>query len=168
MGLSAHYYECYGRRGGKTHFGHTWRAGPEGGALKPYRDEWLNRELIADGRGDLVDRMLTVDPDGRAHHWKSPLEVAMKPERAEWQDEKKTVPQSACSACGQPLPFKVGDVVEGMRYGKTWTGVVSRINGGGYVDILGIGNQAAILSLPVKGLVRLHGYFRILEREAVR
>jgi len=68
-----------------------------------------------------------------------------------------------CHACGQKLPLKTGDVVEGEgASGVRHRGTVL-VTGSSWTDIVGFDRVRR--SVRTKGLVRLHGYFRITERE---
>ncbi len=94
----------------------------------------------------------------------------MRPERAAWQDEK-TVKPKTCGTCGQTLPLKIGDYVEGKRFyeqgtqDKLYQGQVTCLYDG-RVEIAQF-QTGAMVTLTRAGCVRLHGYFHILEREKV-
>lgn len=71
-----------------------------------------------------------------------------------------------CHACGQKLPLKVGDIVEGKHEGKVLTGmVVHAPTAGQWADVTTFSGQK--LLLHVKAITRLHGYYRITERETL-
>lgn len=76
-----------------------------------------------------------------------------------------------CHACGQKLPLKVGDVVEGegvsgVRHKGTvvvlpkMTGLPTPTSWIDVIDFAGVRRP-----LRAMRLVRLHGYYRITERE---
>lgn len=78
-------------------------------------------------------------------------------------DQMKT-----CHACGQKLPLKVGDMVEGRR--ETFSqrvvqGMVANTSDT-YVVVHEWGT-GAVVTLRRASCVRLHGYYRITEREAL-
>lgn len=70
----------------------------------------------------------------------------------------------ACHACGQKLPLKVGDVVEGTVFGGDGKrqGIVL-VTGTTWTDIQTFAGTRLVLK--TKGLTRLHGYYRVTERE---
>lgn len=71
-----------------------------------------------------------------------------------------------CHACGQKLPLKVGDVVGGKRWQtrESFEGIVTGI----LLDFAHVTTfRGTRISHPLKGLTRLHGYYRITERESM-
>lgn len=70
-----------------------------------------------------------------------------------------------CHACGQKLPLKVGDVVEGTlgAFGKKIQGLVVNLSDL-YVVVTRF-NTGVQETLSRRQCVRLHGYYRITERE---
>lgn len=73
-----------------------------------------------------------------------------------------------CHACGQTLPLKVGQVVEYRRVatGKPpCHGIITRVMEDGHFHILAFDGGDAIRHRSA--LTRLHGYYRITEREAL-
>ena len=68
-----------------------------------------------------------------------------------------------CHACGQKLPIQLGNIVEGRFLGEPFRGIVTSILGDSYwVKQF---NTPSTISFNVAGLTRLHGYYRITERE---
>lgn len=79
-----------------------------------------------------------------------------------------TVPvvQKACHACGQRLPLKVGEIVEGRHTGTgvTFSGIVTSVTFS-YASITTL--KGTSLTHPIHLLTRLHGYYRITSRESM-
>lgn len=81
-------------------------------------------------------------------------------------EEKK---MKKCHACGQKLPLKVGDVVEAIPpkgYGRTskFQGTVVGVPTNRTADLVAF-DGARYWSVPYGQITRLHGYYRITERE---
>lgn len=72
-----------------------------------------------------------------------------------------------CHACGQKLPLKAGDVVEGVRLGKLFQGVITLCSMFDYVHVVTFDGRL-LINVPQTTLTRLHGYYRITSREPRR
>ncbi len=73
-----------------------------------------------------------------------------------------------CEACKQKLPLGAGDLVEGthMGTGELFQGMVVKATAGKvFVSVVTFTGQ--YLSQPTYLLTRLHGVFRIEERETI-
>lgn len=70
-----------------------------------------------------------------------------------------------CHACGQKLPLKAGDIVEGRVNGRLRRGLVE-IPGQTIATMIELGS-GSVFALAHRDLTRLHGYYRITEREAL-
>ncbi len=70
-----------------------------------------------------------------------------------------------CHACGQKLPLKCGQWVEWTHNGRSVRGVVTSLGQDGYFADLMTQDGEDVFSVKVTRLTRLHGYYRITERE---
>ena len=74
-----------------------------------------------------------------------------------------------CHACGQKLPLRMGDVVSGQKYRKgRFVGITGIVNSvfGDYANVTEF-QTGESGTFNTNKLTRLHGYFRITEREAL-
>jgi hypothetical protein len=76
-----------------------------------------------------------------------------------------------CHVCGQKLPLKPGQLVEFNDSGRyAEQGIVVRLFMGlgqtPYAEVMGLVDGCGH-NFPVSSLTRLHGYYRITEREAL-